>query len=359
MLKDRHIAFFIDVDNVALKSENYFNVMDQLNSMGTVLFGKIYGAGERKHKEIYADAALRGYKTERPMRIKRRGRKEFDSRIFVDVVDSLQRAPAIDAVCIVACPTDLVYLYSYLRSRGIKIIALDNADDASCSFVDEVVDLGVVYELKLPNSAGKAVKPAAVAAVPQQEAPRTAEVQSADRTDELLKEIERLRAEASTQRAARPEQPAQPQAAPQGEPEVQPDAQQEAQPQPETPEQPAEETVEEPAPQANIVDEARSLLERIDELKKQTEQERPAQSAPQQEPQAKEPEQEPEQVAAPQSFEPVAQPQPEPVPQPAPQAAPVANDSDLIKRIEEIRRDSKGGDEDFLAEIRKLLDGLE
>ena len=114
MLKDRHIAFFIDVDNVGLKSDNYFNVIEQLNGMGTILSGKIYGAGERKHKDIFADAQLHGYKVERPMRIKRRGRKEFDSRIFVDVVDAVTRTPAIDAVCIVAQPTDLVYLYSYL-----------------------------------------------------------------------------------------------------------------------------------------------------------------------------------------------------------------------------------------------------
>ena len=36
-----------------------------------------------------------------------------------------------------------------------------------------------------------------------------------------------------------------------------------------------------------------------------------------------------------------------------------ANDSDLIRRIEEIRRNNQGDDEDLVDEIRKLLDGLE
>ena len=88
MLKNRNIAFFIDVDNVGLKSDNYANVIEQLQGMGTILSGKIYGAGERKHKEIYADAELHGYRIERPMRVKRRGRKDFDPRIYVDVVDA-------------------------------------------------------------------------------------------------------------------------------------------------------------------------------------------------------------------------------------------------------------------------------
>lgn len=156
MLQDRHIAFFIDVDNVSLSSDDYTNVLAQLSDMGSIMLGKIYGAGERKHKEIYADADAHGYRIERPMRNKRRGRKDFDSRIFVDVVDAVNKAPAIDAVCIVAEPCDMVYLYSYLHGRGIKIIALDNTDEPSCSLVDEVVDLGQVLQLKFPSAKPKA-----------------------------------------------------------------------------------------------------------------------------------------------------------------------------------------------------------
>lgn len=320
MLKDRHIAFFIDVDNVGLKSDNYTNVIEQLNAMGTILCGKIYGAGERKHKEIFADAELHGYRIERPMRTKRRGRKEFDPRIYVDVVDTVARTPAVDAVCIIAQPTDLVYLYSFLRGHGIKVIALDNADDASCAFIDEIVDLGILFELKLPFDIQQS-QPAAAMAVEQ---PADSDGESLNRTDELLKEIERLK-NSETETA---ETPAQPQVEQQQE------------------EQPVERQT------SGIAEEARLLLERIEQMRRE--------SAP-----AKE-----ESVAQPtEEIQPIVQEQPDlqektAAPQPQEEEAPRApvtssSDSDLIKRIEEIRRSNRGGDDDFIEEIRKLLDGLE
>ena len=305
MLRDRNIAFFIDVDNVGLTSEQYANIIEQLSGMGTILSGKIYGAGERKHKEIYDDADLRGYATARPMRVKRRGRKEFDARIFVDAVDAVSRVPAIDAVCIVAQPTDLVHLYSYLRSHGIKIIALDNADDASCSFIDEVIDIGVVVELKPPKK--PAAKPAPKAKPVEEPAPvkqEPAPVEQkadTDRTDELLREIERLRALANkpvTESTPAPvEEPA---------PEV-------------------EEPVEE-EDNSSIVEETHALLDKVAEIQ----------------------------------DEPEEEPAEEPAPAPTPRASYTpSNDSDLIRRIEEIRKSNQGEDEDFIDEIKKLLDGLE
>ena len=202
MLRDRNIAFFIDVDNVGLTSEQYTDVIAHLGGMGSILSGKIYGAGERKHKEIYADADLKGYATVRPMRVKRRGRKDFDARIFVDVVDAVTRAPAIDTVCIIAQPTDLVHLYSYLHARGVKVVALGNADEASCALIDEVIDIGVAAPAKPAKK--PAAKPApkkqpvkAETPAPKQEPakakPAPAQSDDLDRTDELLREIERLR----------------------------------------------------------------------------------------------------------------------------------------------------------------------
>ncbi|MCH5152136.1 MAG: NYN domain-containing protein [Clostridiales bacterium] len=259
MLRDRNIAFFIDVDNVGLTSKQYADIIGQLNAMGSILCGKVYGAGDRKHKEIYADADLRGYKMERPMRIKRRGRKDFDARIFVDVVDALHRAPAIDAVCIIAEPTDLVYLYGYLHARGIKIVALNNVDEASGAFIDEVVELAA-EEVK-PVAKKPAAKPAQPA--PAKEAPAEAPSTGVDRTDELLKEIERLRSNAA----------------------------------------PAEEPASAPVQE-----------EKVDPAPQET---------------------------------------------PAPRAAYTpASDGDLLRRIEELRN-SKGDSDDYIDEIRKLLDGLE
>ena len=200
MLQERNIAFFIDVDNCGLSSEHYANVIEQLSSMGNILFGKVYGAGERKHKEIYADAKNKGYIMERPMRVKRRGRKDFDSRIFVDVIDAVRKAPSIKVVCIIAQPTDLVYLYTYLHHNDVQIVALANADEASNAFIDHVLDLGIVQPVKKlpkPATAPKAAKPVrpapapAPAAEPERRAPASSGV---DRTEELLREIERLKA---------------------------------------------------------------------------------------------------------------------------------------------------------------------
>lgn len=284
MLQNKKIAFFIDVDNVQLKSEHYANVMEQLNGMGKILYGKIYGAGERKHKEIYADAAAHSYDTDRQMRVKRRGKRDFDNRIFVDVVDAVAKAPAIDAICIVAQPTDLVYLFSYLRRRGISVVALDNVDDACREFVDEFVDLGVVQEVKLPKSKPQKPAPKKEAAPKKQEpaksAPKAASANSeVDRTEELLREIERLRALATEEPAAEPARE----------------------------ELPVEEPVmEEPAPKS------------------------------------------------PSKAE-VAEPAPELARQRAQYTT--QNDSDLVRRIEELRRNNEGGDpDDLLDEIRKLLD---
>lgn len=313
MLQDRNIAFFIDVDNVRLSSEQYADIISQLSAMGTILSGKIYGAGERKHKEIYADADLKGYTMARPMRIKRRGRRDFDPRIFVDVADAVSHTPAIDAVCIVAEPTDLVHLYSYLRSNGVKIIALDNADEASNAFIDEVIDPGVVIELKPPKkAAAKPAKKAAPKAEPaknEQPAPAT-DTSELDRTDELLREIERLRALSTPTTQAEP-------------------APVEEEPTPV--EEPAPEVVEEPVEEEpqSIVDETNALLDKIAEMQEPaTPEEKPA-----------------EEQAAPTSTPRVAY-------------AP-SNERDLIRRIEEIRKNNQGDDDDFIDEIRKLLDGLD
>lgn len=207
MLRNRSIAFFIDVDNVDLTSENFDSIVAQLEGMGQIYSGKVYGAKERKHKAIYDQAEVKGYKVERPMRMKRRGRKDFDSRIFVDVVDAVCRASSIDAVCVITASCDLVYLYSYLHGKGIKVISSDENEQASSALVDEYVDLGRIYEVELPKPVVKPVKrtatrPAVATAtrsVARAIAKNTEAAQeskqpvSDDKTVELLKEIERLK----------------------------------------------------------------------------------------------------------------------------------------------------------------------
>ena len=53
----------------------------------------------------------------------------------------------------------MVPLYSRLHKLGVKIVALDNVDDESLAFVDEVLDIGLVDVIKLPKPAPHAAAP--------------------------------------------------------------------------------------------------------------------------------------------------------------------------------------------------------
>lgn len=202
MLRDRKIALFIDVDNLGLTVEHYEHVLQQLEPMGEIVFGAVYGAGERKHRKIIEHAELNGFVVRRVARTKRRGRKNFDNRIVVDAVDAVLSNRAIDTVCVLAQPTDMVYLYGYLRNKGMTIIAADNnSDEASRNFVNEFIDLGAIEVVKLPAKK-KAAKPV-VTQAPAQAAPAatteatpadTTLAEEADQTDALLRQIEQLRA---------------------------------------------------------------------------------------------------------------------------------------------------------------------
>lgn len=289
MLQGRQIALFLDVDNTGLEFEHYQNVMAQLAEVGEIVSATVYNVTDKKHKQIIADAEEHGYTVRRSPVGKRRGKKTFDNRIFVDVVDAVNMAKVIDTVCIVAAPADMLYLYSYLRNRGIKIMACDNVDEKSLALVTEVVDLGMVLE----------IKPAKTRAKKQSETqPATAAVDinaELDRTDELLKEINDLRSESESN-----------------------------------------------AP--SIMDETQRLQEAIDRLNAEQN--------------AAEDESQPESVQQEEVAESAAE-------QPAQDEAPKASyipqdDSDLIKKIEELRQNNQGGNpDDLIDEIKKLLDGLE
>lgn len=316
MLTERNIAFFIDVYNTDLTAEHYSNIVAQLEQMGSIISGTIYGATERTHKEVLTQADLRGYSVLRASR--KRGRKAFDNRIIVDVVDKVNHSVGIDTVAIVALPTDLIYLYAYLRERGIKIIALNNGEENSMALVDETVDSGKVVTLKLPKApAQPKATPAPVVEEPVVESPApvveepvvelpvqpvvdtpveepvveapapvaveptvTAEV---SRMDQLLKEIDRLRAEVEKTSTPTTEVPV----APVEEPVVEAPAVEDpvvetpAEPQVETPvEEPVVEPsvepaqVEEPADQtaqpatAYAGQESADLLRKIEEMRK-------------------------------------------------------------------------------------------
>lgn len=295
MLRDKKIALFIDVDNLGLNIDHYESVLDQLGKMGEIVFGAVYGAGERKHRKIIEHAELNGFVVRRVARTKRRGRKNFDNRIVVDAVDAVLSNRAIDTVCILAQPTDMVYLYGYLRNKGMAIVTADNnPDEASRNFVNEFIDLGAIEVLKVaPKKKATAPKAATTApAAPVQEAAATEEptiAEQADQTDALLREIERLRS--TTAQFA---------------PETTPAANEAVATQPATSETPV--VTEQPA---------------TEEAAPATTEEMPAANAPRGQYNAN-------------------------------------NDSDLIDQLEGIRSSETDGEsDDLIAQIKKLLDGVE
>ena len=142
-----------------MEYSHFDNTLFQLNEMGNVVYGKIYGVSDRKHKEIINDINKFGFDMAPVMRVKKRGSKVFDNRILIDVMDEVLSNGNIDAVCIVAARADMVPLYSRLHKLGVKIVALDNVDDESLAFVDEVLDIGLVDVIKLPKPAPHAAAP--------------------------------------------------------------------------------------------------------------------------------------------------------------------------------------------------------
>ena len=89
MLKELNIALFADADNCGLEYSHFDNTLFQLNEMGNVVYGKIYGVSDRKHKEIINDINKFGFDMAPVMRVKKRGSKVFDNRILIDVMDEV------------------------------------------------------------------------------------------------------------------------------------------------------------------------------------------------------------------------------------------------------------------------------
>ncbi len=148
MLKGKNVALFIDVDNCSLDFNHFDNAVNYIKEANTLIYGKVYGVSDKKNKEIIEGAAKLGLDTACPMRKNKRGAKMFDSRIIVDVLDTVLSYSHIDSVCIIAAPADMVYFYSKLRAYGISVIALDNVDDDSLVFIDDIIDIGYVEAIK-------------------------------------------------------------------------------------------------------------------------------------------------------------------------------------------------------------------
>ncbi|MGN1040028.1 MAG: NYN domain-containing protein [Candidatus Fimimonas sp.] len=182
MLRNRKIAVFIDVDNTEMDFAEYQNAMQQVGAMGEIVCATVYGASERKQKGVIDDAKQKGYAIQLPSRTRRRVRKVFDDRIWVDVTDLVAHNANVDTVAVVAIPTDMVYLFSYLRRLGLCVIGVDGLDQASSALLSDVVTLQKASAPKKPKATNPKSK-----AQPNQEQRQT------DETAELLREIDRLR----------------------------------------------------------------------------------------------------------------------------------------------------------------------
>lgn len=142
----RKIALFIDIDNTALTVEQFDNVIDQIFNSGSVLYGKIYGAVDRKHKEIIEFAQSKGFDTAPVMRVKKRGSRVLDPRVLLDALEMTVTNNNIDAVAIVCAPGDMVPLFAKLREYGVYIMANGDLDEESLYFVDETINLEGIRE---------------------------------------------------------------------------------------------------------------------------------------------------------------------------------------------------------------------
>lgn len=160
MVNQKRIALFVDIDNMPLNKKHVDNIITQLEKSGEIVYAKIYGVTDRRHREIICDAVARGFETVPPVYPTRRGStKVFDIRILVDLCELFATNKSIDGVAIVANPAHQVYLFSRLKRNGIKIFACDNLDEDSAKFVDEILSFGY----NDPNSVSKAKKEKPVA----------------------------------------------------------------------------------------------------------------------------------------------------------------------------------------------------
>ncbi|MBR5145933.1 MAG: NYN domain-containing protein [Clostridia bacterium] len=186
MVNQKRIALFVDIDNMPLNKKHVDNIITQLEKSGEIVYAKIYGVTDRRHREIICDAVARGFETVPPVYPTRRGStKVFDIRILVDLCELFATNKSIDGVAIVANPAHQVYLFSRLKRNGIKIFACDNLDEYSAKFVDEILSFGY----NDPNSVSKAKKEKSGAdLLTETPAQEQAELDSVEQPEQVVEE---------------------------------------------------------------------------------------------------------------------------------------------------------------------------
>ena len=200
----KNIALFIDVDNCGLTQETFNNAVAEVKERGNLVYGKVYGLSDRRHSQIITSATNLGFDTATVMRNKRRGRRDFDQRMFIDVMEMVLSYNHIDAVCIISAPAEMVYFYSKLHQLGVEVIAMDNVDDDAVALIDDVIDIGLIEYLKplQPQQFSAPVEKAAEQPVQkedqqeiQQQETSSEEIAYSPEDEKLLGEIKKLLAD--------------------------------------------------------------------------------------------------------------------------------------------------------------------
>ena len=175
-MQEKRIAVFIDVDNAELNVASFDKALELISGFGSVVYGKVYGASERKHKEILNRVAEYGFDLAPVMRVKKRGSKPADLRIFVDAVDAVYSLPSVDAIAVLTGKGDLVPLFAKMRALEVSVLSLASEDEAVTRLIDEVLELEIAPQpVKYNNPRIRPQPFAPAAAEPETQEPAAAE----------------------------------------------------------------------------------------------------------------------------------------------------------------------------------------
>lgn len=208
------IALLMDVDNIKIDFESFKDVVNQVKNVGEIVYAKLYGFSDRKHRAFVDYVANEGYDTASTMRLKVRNKSQLDTRILIDAVQLSITNPSIDGFAIITGKGDIVPLISYLKSLGKYICGAFVGDEDSLSLCHMPIQIpsqaGFLTGGAAPN-AKKPTPPKPKAKTPKPEVAKIAKVAvddddlfapvfaestpADDEQEEMLRTIERMKQE--------------------------------------------------------------------------------------------------------------------------------------------------------------------
>ncbi|MCL2177628.1 MAG: NYN domain-containing protein [Firmicutes bacterium] len=131
MTQRLQFALLVDVDNVTVSAELLDSIIHQCELQGNIIYGKVYGYSDRRHRKLLPIINTRGFETASTMASKKGKRSVLDLRIVVDAVRLACQNESITAFCLVTGDGDLVPLIVMLKSFGKYVVGgfLNNSDN--------------------------------------------------------------------------------------------------------------------------------------------------------------------------------------------------------------------------------------